>query len=618
MDRIRSKMTAHVGRALLTAAVVLVAFGLTASTVVAQTSGEPAANWCGTNTRWQAKLAMNPRKSPNACPEEGICDNPSTRDEWIPGASPNMIHVRLVIHILRNDNGSNPISTDALAQAQVTRLNQDYAPVGIQFDATINHVNSTAWRTLSESEIDAMKLTTAIQPDSQLNVWVTYVDFGYSFGTFPWDSDAKTARGGIVMGHFHWTGGANSTFAHEVGHCLGLYHTFNGVDEVSACGPCYESPGLADADLRGDRCKDTPPGPTTYNCSNTGGTDQCSGLPWGYTMPENFMSYAPQSCYDVFTPQQRGRVRCWINDQLQSWTVGVDFSADTTFAPAPLQVSFDGSANRTVTAWNWSFGDGGSSTVENPVHVYNQPGYYTVGVTITTPDGPYSAVKPGLVSLYADTLRVDTVPFQTGAPIKVNIYARNYLPLKELLFPVTWQGPFNLRFDSLSVKGLRTSYFESVSLITYDPTNKRIVVKLVSSSTGVNPPLAPGTAPVLALFFTGFGSPTGSNPISVLSYDSWSPLFTATAGDYPPSVIDGTVTKPGCCIGRVGNVDCDPSEMVTMSDLTVLIDHLFITLSPLCCPAEANVDLIEPVTMADLTVLIDHLFISLQPLPMCP
>jgi hypothetical protein len=49
-----------------------------------------------------------------------------------------------------------------------------------------------------------------------------------------------------------------------------------------------------------------------------------------------------------------------------------------------------------------------------------------------------------------------------------------------------------------------------------------------------------------------------------------------------------------------------------------LIDHLFITLSPLCCPAEANVDLIEPVTMADLTVLIDHLFISLQPLPMCP
>ena len=60
--------------------------------------------------------------------------------------------------------------------------------------------------------------------------------------------------------------------------------------------------------------------------------------------------------------------------------------------------------------------------------------------------------------------------------------------------------------------------------------------------------------------------------------------------------------------------------MVTMGDLTVLIDHLFISLMPIACVDEGNVDMSPDglVTMGDLTVLIDALFISLDPLPPCP
>jgi hypothetical protein len=56
-----------------------------------------------------------------------------------------------------------------------------------------------------------------------------------------------------------------------------------------------------------------------------------------------------------------------------------------------------------------------------------------------------------------------------------------------------------------------------------------------------------------------------------------------------------------------------------MADLTVLIDHLFIDLTPLMCPVAANLDqsLDGLITMSDLTVLIDHLFINLAPLPPC-
>jgi len=75
----------------------------------------------------------------------------------------------------------------------------------------------------------------------------------------------------------------------------------------------------------------------------------------------------------------------------------------------------------------------------------------------------------------------------------------------------------------------------------------------------------------------------------------------------------------GCCLGTVGNVDCSASELPDMGDLTVLIDHLFLTLTPLCCTGEADTDLSGtlPIDMGDLTILIDHLFITLTPLPPC-
>ncbi len=76
-----------------------------------------------------------------------------------------------------------------------------------------------------------------------------------------------------------------------------------------------------------------------------------------------------------------------------------------------------------------------------------------------------------------------------------------------------------------------------------------------------------------------------------------------------------------CCTGpSVGNVDESVDNLVTMGDLTRLIDHLFITLEPLACVTEGNVDMSADglVTMGDLTALIDHLFINLNPLPTCP
>jgi predicted outer membrane repeat protein len=62
-----------------------------------------------------------------------------------------------------------------------------------------------------------------------------------------------------------------------------------------------------------------------------------------------------------------------------------DFEADTTIGWEPLEVGFtDQSTPGTgaIVAWKWHFGDGDSSEVQNPTHVYSDTGTYTVTLTV--------------------------------------------------------------------------------------------------------------------------------------------------------------------------------------------------------------------------------------------
>lgn len=72
-----------------------------------------------------------------------------------------------------------------------------------------------------------------------------------------------------------------------------------------------------------------------------------------------------------------------------------------------------------------------------------------------------------------------------------------------------------------------------------------------------------------------------------------------------------------CCTGGRGNVDCDPLNQIDISDLSRLIDNLFISFEPLCCVQAANCDGDAGVDISDLSALIDFLYISFAPLPGC-
>ncbi|MDD3731482.1 MAG: hypothetical protein PHU88_03805 [candidate division Zixibacteria bacterium] len=79
------------------------------------------------------------------------------------------------------------------------------------------------------------------------------------------------------------------------------------------------------------------------------------------------------------------------------------------------------------------------------------------------------------------------------------------------------------------------------------------------------------------------------------------------------------ITKVDCCIGFTGNVDCSPNEAPDISDITTLIDHLYLSHKPLCCYEEADVNGSGGgPDISDITLLIDHLYLSHNPLPECP
>jgi PKD repeat protein len=52
-----------------------------------------------------------------------------------------------------------------------------------------------------------------------------------------------------------------------------------------------------------------------------------------------------------------------------------------------------------ITSWNWNFGDGGTSTLQNPVHTYTASGVYSVTLTVTNSNGSNTLVKPNYITV---------------------------------------------------------------------------------------------------------------------------------------------------------------------------------------------------------------------------
>ncbi|KAJ2915016.1 hypothetical protein MD484_g5383, partial [Candolleomyces efflorescens] len=196
---------------------------------------------------------------------------------------------------------------DSQIQAQINVLNQDYASTGLTFVLanTTRTINSGWFNNAgpNNSQQTAMKNALRVGNAATLNVYT--VGFKSSstsgllgYATFPSSYSSAPKDDGVVFLFSSVPGGTTTnynggqTLTHEVGHWVGLYHTFQG--------------GCTGA---GDQVADTPPEASPASGCPVG-RDTCSG--GGVDPIHNYMDYSYDSCMTEFTPGQTARLTSQI------------------------------------------------------------------------------------------------------------------------------------------------------------------------------------------------------------------------------------------------------------------------------------------------------------------
>ena len=199
------------------------------------------------------------------------------------------IDIPVAFHVITNGNQGNVSSSKLNRQLNV--LNGAFSGTGFSFyTASIDYTDNASWYTMSpgSSAERQAKSALSISPETTLNFYVASPGGGIlGWATFP---GGVNDQDGVVVLNESLPGGSASPYnkgdtgTHEVGHWLGLYHTFQG-----GCGG------------QGDQVSDTPDEASpAYGCPT--GRDTCASA--GLDPIKNFMDYTDDSCMNEFTPCQ--------------------------------------------------------------------------------------------------------------------------------------------------------------------------------------------------------------------------------------------------------------------------------------------------------------------------
>lgn len=185
-------------------------------------------------------------------------------------------------------------------QQQIKVLNDAYRPHGYQFNlVSTDYTNNPAWYSMNYGSTEEAEAKAALRRGSadDLNIYSAgIIEVGLlGWATFPWSYASNPLRDGVVVEYRSLPGGIaepydeGDTATHEVGHWLGLLHTFQG-----GCS--------AFNDYVSDTAAEKSP---AFGCPL--GRDSCAGKP-GLDPIENFMDYSDDYCMVEFTAGQRGRM----------------------------------------------------------------------------------------------------------------------------------------------------------------------------------------------------------------------------------------------------------------------------------------------------------------------
>ncbi|HEY0976252.1 MAG TPA: M43 family zinc metalloprotease [Flavobacteriales bacterium] len=261
--------------------------------------------------------------------------------------------------------------------------------------------------------------------DRYLNIWTCiYADgaAGYTLypgavdGFFGASSDGIVARHDYVGAIGTSNPGRSRTLTHEVGHWINLRHVWGDSNEPGVASNCNIDDGVSDT-----------PNSIGWTTCNVNG-ESCNA---GLNNVENYMEYS--YCSKMFTPGQRTRMLAALNSSTASrnnlWTVSnrqltgtwdepvvcsAEFVSDVRSICAGGSVQFEDRSYHNITSWSWTFegGSPASSSEQFPVVTYEQPGVYSVGLSVGDGENTVATSDAGYITVLADPGAA--LPFSDG------------------------------------------------------------------------------------------------------------------------------------------------------------------------------------------------------------
>lgn len=275
---------------------------------------------CGTPTRSirEQLYGLQPELAPGDCSES----NTDPKAEYDPG---DAYTVNVVVHVIQDEGCNNGDVSDTLINSQIGVLNADFAaatntavtfklastdPSGNPTDGITRSCN-TDWYNDGGNYWDSL----AWDPNKYMNVYTNNVSGALGYVPFlPADGGGgmvggKDDRVVINWQYFGKPGPTppydlGRTVTHEVGHFLGMEHTFN---PEGSCGSDAAPGCYGDGDLICDTNTEQDP---TYSPCAVGDKSTCGSV----DPSNNYMDYSDDACMDRFTREQVRRIRCTLEN----------------------------------------------------------------------------------------------------------------------------------------------------------------------------------------------------------------------------------------------------------------------------------------------------------------
>ena len=327
----------------------------------------------------------------------------------------------IFVHVIRDASG-NGFNKETVSLDILNTLNVHYSQANISFYLRGNeYIDSDSYNNFT-SNLETYLFNENPHNDA-IDIYVLSDDNYWNKGGLAQDILSTAC---IINDSYYNT----PVMAHEVGHCLGLYHTHHGtVNETGDSNQCKELVDGSNSDVCGDYITDTPADPRVWNgCEYNGNASDANGDYYNPD-PTNIMSYAAPECLSNFTEKQIEKFHLCIENNstlqtaLHNELIGDNhFCSNAIYSISNLTTSEN--ANWTVTQYypsstaddqplsSQTTTYSGSSITLNSS---NQSAYYVIQATINGTTTLTKNVTSYAPSPYVGTLAWETTDGQFGA-----------------------------------------------------------------------------------------------------------------------------------------------------------------------------------------------------------